>query len=136
MKALAACIVLAVTIGISAAPALAQNGTPHGVALTWTASTTNTNGAPESIAGYNIYRCPGTCATTSANWAKIDTMLDPTVGYLDQSTLTPGAQYSYAATAVDSNGNESAFSNVTTVTLPAAPPANPTPPTALTAKQQ
>lgn len=136
MNAPAACIALAIALGISAAPALAQNGTPHGVNLTWTASTTNTNGAKDTITRYNIYRCPGACASNSANWAKIDATLDLSTGYLDQSTLTPGAQYSYTATAVDTNGNESAFSNITTVTLPSTPPANPTPPTALSAKQQ
>jgi hypothetical protein len=136
MKTLAACIALAITLGISAAPALAQNGTPHGVNLTWSVSTTNTNGATDTIAGYNIYRCPGACASSSANWTKIDATLDMSAGYLDQSALSPGAQYSYAATAVDTSGNESAFSNITTVTLPSTPPANPTPPTSLSAKQQ
>jgi len=129
-------ITLLFAVAICAVPALAQNGTPHGVNLTWTASATNTNGATDTIAGYNVYRCPGACASSSANWMKIDTTLDMTAGYLDQSTLTPGAQYSYAATAIDASGDESAFSNVTTVTLPSTPPANPTPPTALTAKQQ
>ena len=136
MKALAACVTLAIAMAIAAAPASAQNGTPHGVNLAWNASTTNTAGVTDSIAGYNIYRCPGTCSASSANWAKIDTALDLTTGYLDQSTLTGGAAYSYAATAVDINGNESAFSAIVTVSLPSTPPANPTPPTGLAAKQQ
>jgi hypothetical protein len=136
MKAFAACIACAIAFAIAAAPAFAQNGTPHGVNLAWNASTTNTNGATDTIVSYNIYRCPGTCALASANWTKIDAMPDLTTGYLDQSTLTPGAAYSYAATAVDSNGNESAFGNIATVTLPSTPPANPTAPAGLAAKQQ
>jgi hypothetical protein len=35
--------------------------------------------------------------------------------YLDQSALTSGSTYSYAQTTVDTNGNESAFSNIATV---------------------
>ena len=107
-------------------PSYAQNGTPHGVSVTWT--------AVPVAAGYNIYRCPGTCLTTGT-WTKIDVSLDLTNGYLDQSaSLVSGSVYSYAATAVDVNGNESAFSNIATVTYAAI--VNPPAPSGCAARPQ
>jgi chitinase len=112
----------------------AQTGTPHGVEVKWTAPVAGTD--PNAIAGYNIYQCPGTCTLTST-WTKIDTSLDITTGYLVSYTgLTAGAVYSYAATAVDTAGNESAFSNIATVTIPTTPPSNPGAPTGCTATAQ
>lgn len=100
----------------------AQNGTQHGVFITFTASTS-------SVAGYHIYQCSGTCTAASA-WTKIDTVLDLTTAYtVPLAGLTPGATYSYAATAVDAGGNESVFSNIATVSLPATLPSNPVAPT-------
>lgn len=102
--------------------ARAQTGTQHGVSITFTASTS-------SVAGYNIYQCVGNCTITGV-WAKVDTSLDLTTAYLvPLAGLTPGGTYSYAATAVDSGGNESVFSNIATVTLPATLPINPNAPT-------
>lgn len=102
-------------------PVWSQQGTQHGVAISFTGVT--------SAAGYNIYRCPGTCTATSGIWTKIDTSLDLTTSYLDPSTnLTAGATLSYAATAVDASGDESAFSNVATLTLPSSLPTNPAAP--------
>jgi hypothetical protein len=112
--------------------AYGQTGTPHGVNVTWTAP--SPAGGSGTIAGYNVYRCPGTCTAASTAWVKIDTSLDLTNGYLDQSTLVAGSTYSYASTAVDSTGNESAFSNVATITFVAVP--NPGAPSGCNAKVQ
>jgi hypothetical protein len=115
-------------------PLLAQNGTPHGVSVTFSAP--SPIGGSGTIAGYNIYQCLGTCTATST-WVKVDTSLDLTTAYLvPLNGLTLGATYSYAATTVDSNGNESVFSNIATVTLPATAPTNPNAPTGAVAKVQ
>jgi hypothetical protein len=78
----------------------------HSVSLAWTASTS-------SVVGYNVYRStisggPYTLVTTTAIAG---------VSYTD-STVQAGVTYFYVVTAVDSNGNESAFSNEAPVTVP------------------
>jgi hypothetical protein len=110
----------------------AQSGTQHGVSVTFTAPTPV--GGDGTLAGYNIYRCAGTCIASNGTWAKIDASLDLTNGYLDQSALTTGSVYSYAVTAVDTNGNESSFSNVAVNTY--QPVVNPNPPSGCNAKNQ
>jgi hypothetical protein len=101
----------------------AQNGTQHGVFITFTASTS-------SVASYSIYQCLGTCTATSSFWTKVNTVPDLSTAYMvPLAGLTPGATYSYAATAVDASGNESVFSNIATVVLPAVLPSNPVAPT-------
>jgi hypothetical protein len=79
----------------------------HSVSLSWTASTS-------TVVGYNVYRSavsggPYTLITTSS----------PTPGttYTDTG-VQAGMTYFYVVTAVDSNGNESAFSNEAPVTVP------------------
>ena len=112
-----------------------QTGTQHGVKITWTAPATI--GGSGTIAGYNIYRCTGDatqCPVTSGVWTKIDTALDVTNGYLDQSTLISGSNYSYVSTTVDTNNNESSFSNVATIKFVTI--TNPNPPTGCNANQQ
>ena len=112
--------------------AKAQTGTQHGVNVKWSAVAQGSD--PNSIAGYNIYQCVGTCTAAGGTWTKVDTSLDVSTGYIVPLTgLTAGATYSYVATAVDSGGNESAFSNVATVTLPSVLPVNPNAPTNVTA---
>jgi hypothetical protein len=107
--------------------ASAQTGTPHGVFITFNASTS-------SVAGYNIYQCPGTCTPTVGVWTKVDATLDLTTSYQVPLTgLVAGATYSYATTAVDASGNESIFSNIATVSLPTPLPVNPNSPTNTTA---
>jgi hypothetical protein len=125
-------------------PMYAQSATQHGILVTITAAAVGAAaGNGNTVAGYNIYRCPGTCtAPTSGlgNFVKIDTSLDLTLGYLDPSTdtgLTAGSTYTFAATVVDSAGNESNFSPLATVTVPTAGfPANPTAPSGCSAKTQ
>jgi hypothetical protein len=79
--------------------------TTHSVDLTWNAS------ASANIVSYNIYRRIG-----SGTLAKIAGGL-PATSYTD-ATVVNGQSYTYAATAVDSSGNESAQSNTATVTMP------------------
>jgi hypothetical protein len=74
------------------------------VSLTWTASTDNV-----AVAGYRIYR----------NGAAVGT--SPTNSYAD-SKLTNNTTYSYAVTAYDAAGNESAQSGSVNVTTPLTPP--------------
>jgi fibronectin type 3 domain-containing protein len=80
-------------------------GTMPAVTLSWLSS----EGA---IAGYNVYR-----GASAGSYSKINTALDPTTTYVD-NTATPGATYYYAATAVDSKGNESTYSAPIQVYVP------------------
>ncbi len=112
---------------VMALPTRAQNGTQHGILVSWTASTST------NVAGYNVYQ-----AIYSAGvWAKVNTSLVTGTSYLEPSaSLTTGTEYEYAATAVDSTGNESSYSNIVTVTAPTAWPVNPAPPSGCNAKVQ
>jgi fibronectin type 3 domain-containing protein len=78
----------------------ATAGSPGAVTLAWTASTTNN-------VSYNVYRSTTQGAYTSAN--KIASAVSAT-GYPD-SGLASGTTYYYVVTAMDTSGNESAFSN-------------------------
>jgi hypothetical protein len=128
-------IIVIFTMLLLSASTQAQTGTTHGVSVKWTAATQGAD--PNTIAGYNIYQCQGTCTASTGVWVKIDTSLDVSTAYLvPLSGLTAGGTYSFVATAVDSGGNESAFSNVATVTLPAVLPVNPNAPANTTATVQ
>ena len=139
-KILNKALFFAVLLSVALGPSLAQSATQHGINVTITSLAV---GAPagngNTIAGYNIYRCAGTC-TASGTFTKIDTSLDLTLGYLDPSTdaaLTAGSTFTYAATNVDSAGNESGFSPLATVTVPTAGfPSNPPAPSGCNAKAQ
>ena len=74
--------------------------TTHSVALSWTASSSS------SIAGYNIYRS----ATLGGTYVKINASLVVPTSYADNS-VQAGQTYFYVATAVDTSGVESAYSN-------------------------
>jgi hypothetical protein len=77
----------------------------HTVNLSWNASTS-------SVAGYNVYRGPSAGAYT-----KINSTTDPNTAYAD-STVLSGTTYYYAATAVNSSGQESAYSTAIRVAVP------------------
>jgi uncharacterized membrane protein len=70
------------------------------VALSWTASTS------PGIAGYNMYRS----TTSGGPYTKLNSSLISTTSYNDQ-TVQSGLTYYYVATAVNSQGEESAYSN-------------------------
>ena len=78
----------------------------HSVALTWTASTS-------TISGYNVY-----CSTVSGGpYTKINSSLVAAFNYTDL-TVQSGTTYYYVTTAVDTNGNESVYSNEVSATVP------------------
>jgi hypothetical protein len=78
----------------------------HTVDLTW-------NQGDGNAVGYNLYR--GTAK--GGPFAQINTALDASTNYTD-STVVSGTTYYYVATEVDAQGQESAYSNVTTAVVP------------------
>jgi len=79
--------------------------TQHTVGLTWDASS--------GAVGYNIYR--GT--VSGGPYTMINTSLDSTTAYTD-STVVSGQTYYYVATAVNSESEESGYSNQATAVIP------------------
>ncbi len=79
----------------------------HSVSLSWVASTST------NVAGYNIYR--GTAAT--GPYTKVNSKPVAQTAYTD-SSVQSGQTYFYVATAVDSAGNESAYSNQAPAVIP------------------
>ncbi|MGA2965477.1 MAG: choice-of-anchor D domain-containing protein [Terriglobales bacterium] len=92
-----------------AAQSMTGTGTasPHYVDLSWDAST--------DAVGYNIYRS----ATSGSGYTKINTPLDGTTAYTD-NTVAAGQTYYYVTTAVDSSQNESGYSNAAKATVPSS----------------
>lgn len=80
--------------------------TPHSVALTWSGSTS-------TVSGYNVYRS----TVSGAVYAKINASLVAVLSFTD-STVLNSTTYYYVTTAVDSSGNESAFSNEVQASIP------------------
>lgn len=85
---------------------LTGTGTAPYVTLSWIASTSE-------VTGYNVYR--GTSRTGRYN--KINASLDPETTFRD-ATIVSGSTYFYATTAVNSSGEESAYSNRVEVVVP------------------
>ena len=77
------------------------------VDLSWNPSTS------PSIVGYNVYR--GT--SPSGPYTKLNSSLDPSTEYTD-ATVQAGQTYYYATTAVNSQGEESGYSNQCKATIP------------------
>ncbi|MGB2665888.1 MAG: choice-of-anchor D domain-containing protein, partial [Candidatus Acidiferrum sp.] len=78
----------------------------HTVALAWNASTS-------TVSGYNVYRS----TTNGTGYTKINTPLVASLSYID-STAQDGTTYYYVTTAVNSSGDESAYSNQVTAIIP------------------
>ena len=76
------------------------------VDLTWAPNT------DADLAGYNIYR-----REDNTSWVRINSQLVPTPAYRD-ANVAAGRAYSYAVTAVDVHGNESARSEPASETVP------------------
>jgi hypothetical protein len=81
--------------------------TPHRVDLSWNASTS------QNVIGYNVYRA----STSGGPYAKINSVLDASTVYTDTSVVS-GNTYYYVTTAVDSNNQESIYSNQAQATVP------------------
>ncbi len=78
----------------------------HYVSLSW-------DPGAENVVGYNVYR--GT--VQGGPYEQINTALESTTNYTD-STVVSGTTYYYAATEVDAQGQESAYSNVAKAVIP------------------
>jgi hypothetical protein len=78
----------------------------HSVVLGWIASSS-------TIAGYNVYRS----TVSGSSYSKVNSSLVAGLSYSD-SSVTGGTTYYYVATAVDSSGNESGYSNEVPATVP------------------
>ena len=77
----------------------------YSVNLSWNASTS-------SVAGYNVYR-----GTAAGSYSKVNSTLDSSAAFTD-NTVASGATYYYAATAVNSSGEESSYSAPLKVVVP------------------
>ena len=77
----------------------------YSVSLSWNSTTS-------SVSGYNVYR-----GTAAGNYSRINTTLNPSTTYTD-GTVVSGATYYYAATAVNSQGEESGYSAPLKVVVP------------------
>lgn len=115
-------------------PSRAQNGTPHGIKVTWNAP--SPVGGSGVIQGYTLFRCVGTCTLTST-WVAVGPILPATpTSYLDPASgLSNNTTYSYAVLTVDSAGSQSAFSNVAPISVVTFP-TNPGGPTGCSASVQ
>lgn len=78
----------------------------HSVALSW-------QPGDENYVGFNVYRA----TSQSGPYSKLNSQLDTISSYTD-SAVAGGATYYYAATEVDAEGQESAYSNIAVVTIP------------------
>lgn len=77
----------------------------YSVNLSWSPSTS-------SVVGYNVYR-----GTAVGSYSRINTSVDPGTSYTD-NTVSAGVTYYYAATAVNSAGQESGYSSPIQVSVP------------------
>lgn len=92
-----------------ASQVLDGNGMPpesYIVTLNWQPSSSQ-------VVGYNIYRGN----TSGGPYSKINATLDPDTNYVDNS-VAGNQTYYYVTTAVNSNGQESSYSNQAQVTTP------------------
>jgi hypothetical protein len=80
----------------------------HSVVLTWDASTST------DVVGYNVYRS----SVSGGPYALLSASIPAgTLTYTD-TTVQAGRTYYYVVTAVDSGGNESAYSNEASALVP------------------
>jgi len=79
----------------------------HSVNLSWNASTS------QNVIGYNVYRG----LQSGGPYNKINSVLDPNLAYTDTS-VADGTTYYYVTTSVNSNDEESVYSNEAQATIP------------------
>lgn len=95
-------LIFLLTFGNFAGTSAAQS-----VKLSWNASTS------QNVVGYNVYR--GT--SSNGPYTQLNSSLDANTEYTD-STVRAGQTYYYVTTAVNSQGDESAYSNQSQATIP------------------
>jgi len=78
----------------------------YSVSLSWDPSNSQ-------VVGYNVYRGN----QPNPPYARINSTLDPTTSYSD-NTVVAGQTYYYVTTAVNSQGEESSYSNLVQATIP------------------
>lgn len=83
------------------------SSTPHSVDLSWNA------GLSQDVIGYNVYRGN----VSGGPYTKINPTLDPDLNYADAFVFS-GNTYYYVATAVNSNNEESTYSNEVQAVIP------------------
>jgi hypothetical protein len=97
-------------LSVGAPPSSSSSPAPtpqHKVSLTWLASTTPT------VVGYNMYRA----SVSGGPYTKLNSSLISSTNYVD-SSVENGKTYFYVATAVDSGGIESTYSNQASANIP------------------
>lgn len=99
------------TFSSSASSSSAESMTGSGVVPQYSV-TLSWSGSTSSVVGYNVYR-----GTTAGSYSKINSSLDPNTSYSD-STVASGVTYYYAATSVNSSGEESSYSSPVEVAVP------------------
>jgi fibronectin type 3 domain-containing protein len=82
------------------------NPVQHHVDLSWDPSVSQ-------VAGYNVYRS----LQMGGPYSKLNSSLDSNTAFTD-GTVQSGNTYYYATTAVDSSGEESAYSNLAPAVIP------------------
>ncbi|MBS1864964.1 MAG: choice-of-anchor D domain-containing protein [Acidobacteria bacterium] len=98
---------LSMSLSGAATTASTPSSVPHTVTLTWNPSSGG------NIVGYRVYR--GT--TSGGPYFGLNSSVDSSISYTDSSVVA-GGKYFYVATSVDASGNESAFSNEASATVP------------------
>jgi fibronectin type 3 domain-containing protein len=88
---------------------LTGTGVTHQVNLSWVAPASST----DPVVGYNVYRAAG----GTSSYQMLNSAVNAVTTYTDMAVQS-GATYDYYVTSVDSAGNQSVPSNVTTVTIP------------------
>jgi fibronectin type 3 domain-containing protein len=94
---------------------------PAAPSLTFAAPSTVNGDWPDSTGsptGYKVYRCASPTSCTPSTL-----ILSPTTSAFSDTGLVASTRYTYGVTSVDANANESAMSNVASITT-AAPPAD------------
>jgi Abnormal spindle-like microcephaly-assoc'd, ASPM-SPD-2-Hydin/Transmembrane protein 131-like N-terminal len=102
---------VAIASNVSGSPSVSLSGTgvaqvSHSVGLSWGASSS-------TVTGYNIYRS----TVSGGSYSRVNGSLLGGLSFSD-STVASGQTYYYVATAVDSSGHESAYSNEVSSTVP------------------
>lgn len=95
-----------VTVVGSSIPGNSTSSQAHSVDLSWSPSAS-------SVVGYLVYRS----TTSGGPYSRLITTAEPATTYADTSVAS-GTTYYYVVTAIDGTGQESPFSNQTTVTIP------------------